>query len=124
LDEKTFICFDDPGQSRKGYVGEVLQDAIGELSALDKKVIERLHEHQILLTNISKQFQTKLIFREGLNPKAELEIRHLHEKIDHLLGQQYNRRFQIQQIQIELLQELRRKKAVAVLRARPCRSST
>ena len=41
-----------------------------------------------------------------VNLKAELEIRHLHEKIDHLLRKQYNRLFEIQQIQIELLEEL------------------
>ena len=110
MDEKTFICFDDREQSRKDYVGEVLQDDIGELSALDEKVIESLHEHEILLTNISKRFQTKLIFRERLNPKAELEIRHLHEKIDHLLRRQYNRLFEIQQIQIELLEQLGRQR--------------
>ena len=45
-----------------------------------------------------------------VNLKAELEIRHLHEKIDHLLRRQYNRLFEIQQIQIELLQELGRQK--------------
>ncbi|MDP9003881.1 MAG: DUF1003 domain-containing protein [Verrucomicrobiota bacterium] len=44
-----------------------------------------------------------------INLKAELEIRHLHEKIDHLLRRQYNRLFEIQQIQIELLEELTRK---------------
>jgi uncharacterized membrane protein len=37
-----------------------------------------------------------------VNLKAELEIRHLHEKIDYLLRKQYNRLFEIQQIQIEL----------------------
>jgi uncharacterized membrane protein len=42
--------------------------------------------------------------------KAELEIRHLHEKIDHLLSRQYNRLFEIQQIQIELLEEISRQK--------------
>jgi uncharacterized membrane protein len=42
--------------------------------------------------------------------KAELEIRHLHEKIDHLLRKQYNRLFEIQQIQIELLEEISRQK--------------
>jgi uncharacterized membrane protein len=41
-----------------------------------------------------------------VNLKAELEIRHLHEKLDHLLRRQYNRLFEIQQIQIELLQEI------------------
>jgi uncharacterized membrane protein len=45
-----------------------------------------------------------------VNLKAELEIRHLHEKIDHLLRKQYNRLFEIQQIQIELLEELGQKR--------------
>jgi uncharacterized membrane protein len=45
-----------------------------------------------------------------INLKAELEIRHLHEKIDHLLRKQYNRLFEIQQIQIELLEELGQKR--------------
>src|SRR5215471_17762239 len=45
-----------------------------------------------------------------VNLKAELEIRHLHEKLDHLLSRQYNRLFEIQQIQIELLQEISRQK--------------
>jgi uncharacterized membrane protein len=45
-----------------------------------------------------------------VNLKAELEIRHLHEKIDHLLSKQYNRLFEIQQIQIELLEELGQKR--------------
>src|SRR5437762_6755982 len=45
-----------------------------------------------------------------VNLKAELEIRHLHEKIDHLLRRQYNRLFEIQQIQIELLEEISQKK--------------
>jgi len=45
-----------------------------------------------------------------VNLKAELEIRHLHEKVDHLLRKQYNRLFEIQQIQIELLGELGQKR--------------
>ena len=45
-----------------------------------------------------------------VNLEAELEIRHLHEKLDHLLRRQYNRLFEIQQIQIELLEELGRKR--------------
>ncbi|MGI8435786.1 MAG: DUF1003 domain-containing protein [Chthoniobacterales bacterium] len=46
-----------------------------------------------------------------VNLKAELEIRHLHEKVDHLLRRQYQRLFEIQQIQIELLEELGSRKA-------------
>src|SRR6266446_3299864 len=191
LDSKAFICFEDLGKFRKDYIKEVLEDEIGELSALDQEVIESLEQHEILSSDISKQFERKLTFGERLsdhiaefggswrfiilfgtvlvlwiilnaallvnrgfdpypfillnlilsclaamqapiimmsqnraelrdrlrsendykiNLKAELEIRHLHEKLDHLLRRQYNRLFEIQQIQIELLEELGRKR--------------
>ncbi|OHD99850.1 MAG: hypothetical protein A3K14_07105 [Sulfurimonas sp. RIFCSPLOWO2_12_FULL_36_74] len=45
-----------------------------------------------------------------INLKAELEIRHLHEKVDHLLSNQWNRLVQIQELQLELLSELNAKK--------------
>jgi uncharacterized membrane protein len=45
-----------------------------------------------------------------VNLKAELEIRHLHEKIDHLLMNQWQRLMEIQQIQMELMEELVHKK--------------
>lgn len=41
-----------------------------------------------------------------INLKAELEIRHLHEKMDYLLHQQATRLMEVQQIQIDLLREL------------------
>ena len=191
LDNKAFICFDDLGKFRKDYIKDVLEDELGELSALDHEVIESLQQHEMLSADISKQFEKKLTFGERLsdrmaefggswkfiilfgavliawiilnavlllnrgfdpypfillnlilsclaaiqapvimmsqnraeardrlraendykvNLKAELEIRHLHEKIDHLLRRQYNRLFEIQQIQVELLEELGRKK--------------
>jgi uncharacterized membrane protein len=44
-----------------------------------------------------------------INLKAELEIRHLHEKIDHLLMNQWQRLMEIQQIQMELMDELSHK---------------
>jgi uncharacterized membrane protein len=45
-----------------------------------------------------------------VNLKAELEIRHLHEKIDHLLSRQWERLVQIQEVQLDLLSELGRMK--------------
>jgi uncharacterized membrane protein len=45
-----------------------------------------------------------------VNLKAELEIRNLHEKVDHLLRRQYHRLFEVQQIQLELLEELAQRK--------------
>jgi uncharacterized membrane protein len=190
-DGNGFICLEDLGKFRKEYVKDVLEDELGELSALDSEVIESLQQHEILSNDISKQFEKKLTFGERLsdriasfggswrfislfgavlfgwiilnaiflmdrgfdpypfillnlilsclaaiqapiimmsqnraesrdrlrsendykiNLKAELEIRHLHEKIDHLLRRQYNRLFEIQQIQIELLEEIGRKR--------------
>jgi uncharacterized membrane protein len=40
-----------------------------------------------------------------VNLKAELEIRHLHEKIDHILTRQWERLAEIQQIQLEIMQD-------------------
>ena len=45
-----------------------------------------------------------------VNLKAELEIRHLHEKVDHLLSHQWERLAQIQEIQLELLSEISKKR--------------
>jgi uncharacterized membrane protein len=45
-----------------------------------------------------------------VNLKAELEIRQLHEKIDHLLSHQWERLVEIQEIQLELLSEVNRKR--------------
>jgi uncharacterized membrane protein len=41
-----------------------------------------------------------------VNLKAELEIRMLHEKMDHLILNQQQRLFEIQQIQVEMLKEI------------------
>ncbi len=45
-----------------------------------------------------------------VNLKAELEIRQLHQKIDHMLSHQWQRLVEIQEIQMELMAELRMRK--------------
>jgi uncharacterized membrane protein len=45
-----------------------------------------------------------------VNLKAELEIHYLHQKIDHLLSHQWERLIEIQEIQMELINEVRQKK--------------
>ena len=40
-----------------------------------------------------------------VNLKAELEIRHLHEKIDHLINKQWQRLAEIQELQLEKILE-------------------
>jgi len=181
------ICTPDLSKYRKIYLRGLLEEELGELTALDQEVIDSLHQHELLSSNISAEFDRRLTFGERLadklaefggswtliisfgvvlvfwiilnavvlvsrafdpypfillnlvlsclaalqapvimmsqnrveardrlraendykvNLKAELEIRHLHEKLDHLLRQQWNRFFEIQQIQIELLENL------------------
>ena len=43
-----------------------------------------------------------------INLKSELELRQLHQKVDHLLIQQWERMVEIQGLQLELLEELRK----------------
>jgi uncharacterized membrane protein len=43
-----------------------------------------------------------------VNLKAELEIRHLHQKLDHLLSHQWERLIEIQEIQMELINEIKK----------------
>src|SRR4029077_21193263 len=69
LDSKGFICFDDLGEFRQDYVKEVLQDEIGDLSSLDHEVIESLEQHEILSSNIEKQFEKNLSFGERLSAR-------------------------------------------------------
>lgn len=61
-DGRGFVCLDDIGDCRRDYVKEVLQEELGELSALDQEVVESLREHEIVTSNIEKQFKRKLTF--------------------------------------------------------------
>ncbi len=181
------ICLDDLNRFRGAYVQSLLQDERGELSSLDRSVLESLAHHETLAQDVEAEFQNKFSFGERLadriadfggswtfillfggviliwvlintifllarpfdpypfillnlflsclaavqapvimmsqnrqeardrrrsendyrvNLKAELEIRQLHEKLDHLLQHQWERLMEIQQIQIELMNEI------------------
>jgi uncharacterized membrane protein len=182
-----FICHEDLNSFRGEYIQMLMEEEKGELSSLERSVIESLARHETLAENVEMQFQKKLSLGERLadriadfggswtfislfggfiliwivintallivrpfdpypfillnlmlsclaavqapiimmsqnrqeardrlrsendyrvNLKAELEIRHLHEKLDHLLQHQWERLLEIQQIQIELMNEL------------------
>jgi uncharacterized membrane protein len=182
-----YICHDDLNRFRGEYVQFLLEDERGELSSLERSVIESLARHETLAQDVEAQFQKELSLGERLadgiadfggswtfillfagfiviwvaintvvlilrpfdpfpfillnlmlsclaalqapiimmsqnrqeardrlrsendyrvNLKAELEIRQLHEKLDHLLLHQWERLVEIQQIQIELMNEL------------------
>ncbi|HSP45918.1 MAG TPA: DUF1003 domain-containing protein [Chthoniobacterales bacterium] len=66
-DGQGFICLYDLGKFRRDYVKEVLEEEMGELSALDNEVIESLQQHEILSSDIGRQFEKKLTFGEKLS---------------------------------------------------------
>jgi uncharacterized membrane protein len=186
LPAEGFVCDDDLDRFRSAYVAELLRSERGELTNLEKEVVESLAEHETLAENIEAEFEGHRTFGERLsdhlanfggswsfliffavvlvvwmafnaavaandrfdpypfillnlvlsclaavqapiimmsqkrqeakdrlrsendyrvNLKAELEIRHLHEKIDHILTRQWERLAEIQQIQLEMMQE-------------------
>ena len=73
------------------------------LAAIQAPIIMMSQNRQEAKDRLRSQYDYQV------NLKAELEIRQLHEKMDHLLSHQRERLAQIQEIQIDLLEELRRK---------------
>ncbi len=187
-DPDGFICEDDYNNFRYLYVQKLLEKERGDLSELDREVLDSLSRHELLSSSENEEFESDLTFGQRLsdrmaafggswtfiisfgailllwimvntvvlmkrpfdpypfillnlvlsclaalqapvimmsqnrqeakdrlraandyqiNLKAELEIRHLHQKMDHLLNQQWDRMSEIQEIQMDLLEELR-----------------
>ena len=190
----TSIPEEEVNRLRTQYVSHVLQEEVGELTALEQQVIDSMRERELLSENINAEFERKLSTGEwcadklaefggswrfiiifgailvswigvnafvfanrGFDPypfillnlvlscvaamqapiimmsqnrvelrdraraehdykinlKAELEIRHLHEKMDHLLKSVVTRLFETQQIQLDLLREMAERRAPA-----------
>jgi len=187
LDADAVISAKELNKIRGAYVEALLRDERGELSTLERDVVESLERHETLAEDIEKEWEGHRSFGEmaadtvatfggswafiivffailviwmavnaalgepgafdpypfillnlvlsclaavqapiimmsqkrqeakdrlrsendfRVNLKAELEIRHLHEKVDHLLNKQWERLTEIQEIQLELLQDL------------------
>ena len=187
-DEQGWICIKDLQHYRHEYVEAILRDERGEVTAIDREVIESLKNQDILSKNPIEGIEATSSFGERLadriadfggswsfislfgvvlfvwmllnscfllahpfdpypfillnlvlsslaaiqapvimmsqnrqesrdriratydyqiNLKAELEIRHLNQKIDHLMSHQWERLVAIQDIQMELIDEIR-----------------
>ena len=64
----------------------------------------------VIMMSQNRQEAKDRIRSEGdykVNLKAEIEIRTLHEKVDHLLLDQWSKMMNIQQMQIDILEEIR-----------------
>jgi uncharacterized membrane protein len=182
-----YVCLNDLNRLRTQYIQEVMEKEGGELSDLEREVVESLREQELLSADINAQFDRELTLGERIadqvaefggswrfismfgfvlllwilgnsivllwrpfdpypfillnlvlsclaaiqapvimmsqnrqetkdrlraendyrvNLKAELEIRHLHAKMDLLLTHQWRRLLEIQQIQTDLMEEL------------------
>jgi uncharacterized membrane protein len=186
-DMDGFISINELNRLREIHIKELLETDEGELTNLDKEVLESLTNHELLSKNVGEEVDDQITFGERLadkiaefggswrfiitfglfilvwivlnvvflmnkaydpypfillnlilsclaalqapvimmsqnrmetkdrkratndykiNLKAELEIRHLHEKVDHLIMKQMAHLNEIQQIQIDLLKEI------------------
>jgi uncharacterized membrane protein len=186
LPTEGYICSEDLDRFRSRYVSNLLGQERGELTKLEREVVQSLADHETLAENIEAEWVGHRTFGEQLsdhlasfggswtfiiiffvilivwmgfnaiileqerfdpypfillnlvlsclaaiqapiimmsqkrqeakdrlrsendyrvNLKAELEIRHLHEKVDHILTRQWERLAEIQQIQLEMLQD-------------------
>jgi uncharacterized membrane protein len=190
-----FICMDDLNRFRNQYVLSLIEEEKGELSYLEKEVLDSITKHEILATQVDERYESGLTFGQRLsdriaqfggswrfiilfgcilfawvlinsialffkpfdpypyiflnlilsclaaiqapiimmsqnrqeekdrlrimhdyqvNLKAELEIRQLHQKLDHLLSNQWERLVEIQEVQMELLTEMRSSRTTAI----------
>ena len=186
--DEGFICVDDLDKYRYEYVRSIVEAEKGDLSDLEREVLESITRHEILSTQVDQEYESQLTLGQRLsdglarfggswrfiiifacilavwvlinslalmfkpfdpypyillnlilsclaaiqapiimmsqnrqeekdrlramhdyqvNLKAELEIRQLHQKLDHLLSHQWERLVRIQEVQFELLAEMR-----------------
>jgi uncharacterized membrane protein len=190
-DINKFICREDLNKYRKEYLLKLMSDEKGDISEIEKDIINKLAQYESISSNVEKEFISGLTFGEKLsdkiasfggswkfiilfafvllvwimintyllvtkpfdpypfillnlilsciaaiqapiimmsqnrqeardrqraeqdykiNLKSELELRQLHQKVDHLISQQWERMVEIQEIQMEMLEELRKTK--------------
>lgn len=188
-DPEGFICREDLRKFRSEYLVKIMEDEKGELSTLEKDVIDKMTDYETISSDIEKEFVSDFTFGERvsdkiatfggswkfififafilfvwiginsyvllskpfdpfpfillnlilsciaaiqapvimmsqnrqedrdrkraeadykINLKSELELRQLHQKVDHLLIQQWERMVEIQELQLEVLEELRK----------------
>lgn len=185
--ERSRICLADLNRFRVAYVQRALEQERGELSQLEREVLESLQELDVISANVNEDFQQQITFGQRVadrvasfggswffifaffgvvltwisinlalsafgtfdpypfillnlvlscvaalqapvimmsqnrqeakdrlrsehdyrvNLKAELEIRHLHSKLDLLMTRQWQRLLEIQELQTEFLQQI------------------
>jgi len=81
----------------------LLNLVLSALAALQAPVIMMSQNRQETRDRMRSMYDYKI------NLKAELEIRQLHQKLDHLLSNQWERLVEIQEVQLEFIKEMRQR---------------
>ncbi|MBW7890708.1 MAG: DUF1003 domain-containing protein [Chitinophagaceae bacterium] len=120
FNETSLISIDALQQQRKMYIEALLRQEIGELTDVEKEVVSSIMDNLVLSCLAAIQAPVIMMSQNRqeakdrsraehdykINLKAELEIRLLHEKIDHLLINQNLRLMEVQQTQNEMVSQL------------------
>jgi uncharacterized membrane protein len=80
----------------------LLNLVLSSLAAIQAPIIMMSQNRQEAKDRLRATYDYKV------NLKAELEIRQLHQKIDHVLSHQWERLVEIQEIQLDLIEEIRK----------------
>ena len=91
--------YEGDGRAFDPYPFILLNLVLSTLAAVQGPVIMMSQRRQ------EKKDRLRSLNDYRVNLKAELEIRHLHEKMDHLITRQWQRLVEIQQIQLEIMQD-------------------
>lgn len=101
----AFNAWRGEGQAFDPYPFILLNLVLSCLAAIQAPVIMMSQRRQ------EEKDRLRALNDYRVNLKAELEIRHLHEKLDHVLKSQWERLAELQEMQLDMLQELGRRRA-------------
>jgi uncharacterized membrane protein len=65
----SYICQKDLNQFRNRYTHKLVEEDLGELTVLEKEVLESLKEEELLSENINQTFEENLTFGQALSDK-------------------------------------------------------
>ncbi len=68
-DAEGFICRDDLRKFRSEYLIKIMQDEKGELTTLEKDVIEKMTDYETISSDIEKDFTSDFTFGERVSDK-------------------------------------------------------
>ena len=69
-----YICYADLNKFRIDHVQDVLETERGEMSHLDKAVVESLKKHDVLVKNVNAEFEQKVTFGQRLSDSVTLLV--------------------------------------------------